>query len=405
MHILSRPKFKIDFISFFICGLLILPLILKVLESLNFFPTQYVTYVLYGVLWLCLGLYAIKHLNRFLYISLIVLTIAFFFCTMESLVFPDNNVYIWGSDLKLIVTFVPHNLFGAIMFVIPGLLVNDYNNFCNILHSFSRVGIVIGAIAYLLYLTFGRELYYDDMNFAYTLCILVCSLIAMSQKTDSVFIIIGFMCMFVAGARGPLVCVLTAMILNIVLNRKSKKTFIYIFIGIVAIVLVQTNLLSVLLNEVGSIFAKFGITNLRILDFYNEGNMADTSGRNDLHEIVIEAILQRPFLGLGVGADRMLLDGSYVHNIVIETISSFGVLFGGLFLFCFAVIIFRTLFSKNANLKIIAFVFLTSIVLKLFFSLSILNCREFSIFLGICISGLIKESRTREIPINNSFAK
>lgn len=399
MNNLTKLKLNTDPINFFICGLLILTLIMKLMESLSFFPTQYVTYALYGTLWISLSLHILKNMNSTFYITLIVAFLALFICTIESMVFPDNEKYIWGVNVMQIITFLPYNLFTAIMFVILGLLVKDYDGFLKTLHSFARIGVVIGALAYASYIFFGKELYYDDMNFAYSMCIMICTLIATSKKRDSWFIIVGFFCLFIAGTRGPLVCTLAAMILKILFLRKGKKTFAYVAIGIFAIIIVQTNVLAVILNLIASFLSSIGITNLRLIDFYNEGNMADTSGRSEIQNVVIEAILQRPFRGYGVGYDRLLLDGSYVHNIFIEALVSFGVLFGGLFLAAIILLVIRSLFSKNETLKIIAFIFFTSILLKLLFSTSFLTCREFSIFLGLCVGGILKDRKERKASI------
>lgn len=405
MNNLTKPKLNTDPINFFICGLLILTLIMKLMESLSFFPTQYVTYALYGALWISLGLHVLKNMNSTLYITLIVAFLAMFICTIESMVFPANEKYIWGINVMQIITFLPYNLFTAIMFVIPGLLVKDYDSFLETLHLFARIGVVIGALAYASYIYFGKELYYDDMNFAYTMCIMVCTLIAMSKKRDLWFIFTGFFCLFIAGTRGPLVCVLVAMILKILFLRKGRKTFAYVAIGVFAIIIVQTNMLAVMINFLASFLSSFGITSLRLIDFFNEGNMADTSGRSEIQNVVIEAILQRPFRGYGVGYDRLLLDGSYVHNMFIEALVSFGVLFGGFFLVALVLLVIRCLFFKNATLKMIAFVFFTSILLKLLFSTSFLTCREFSIFLGLCIGGILKERKERKasIPIESDY--
>lgn len=397
MKKLSKPNLNTDPIHFFICGLLIQTLIMKLMESLSFFPTQYVTYALYGALWLCIGLHVLQNMNMAFYKTIIVASFALFLCTMESMFFPDNDQYVWGFDIMKLITFVSHNLFTAIMFVIPGLMVRDYDGFLQTLHSFSRVGVIIGALAYASYMYFGKELYYDDMNFAYAMCIMVCSLIAMSEKRDLLFITVGFFCLFIAGTRGPLVCTLAAMVLKVLLLRKGRKTFAYVTIGVIAIILVQTNILTMLLNLLGNFLSSIGITDLRIIDLYNKGNMADTSGRSDLQSIVIEAISQRPFRGYGVGYDRMLLDGSYVHNIILETVVTFGVLFGGLFIIGLILVIVRAFFSKDDSLRIIAFIFFTAIIVKLLFSVSFLTCREFSIFLGLCIGGILKERRKYKI--------
>lgn len=389
-----KPKLKSDFINLFICGLLILPTITKLLDSFNFLPTQYLTYLIYGFLWVCLIVHAVKNINSFLYISLLMLALALFLCTFEALIFPDNSIYIWGIDIRLLVTFVPYNFFYAIILVIPGLMVTNYDDFLNILHLFSRVGIVIGALAYIFFILFNREMHYDDMNFSYTLCILVCTLIVDTKKGDILFLIVGILCMFIAGTRGPLLCTIVAIILNFMINRRNKKMFFYIALCFVAIVMIQTNLLSLAVNAVGNLLSSLGFGELRIIDYFNEGNIADVSGRDDLQTIVLDAITQRPLRGWGVGSDRLFLDGSYVHNIVLEVICSFGILFGGLLLSALLIVSIRPLFSKSISLKSIALIFAATIVLKLFFSSSFFNCREFSLFLGICIRGLMKNRFT-----------
>ncbi len=393
MSALCEQKNKINFLHFFICGVLLLPTIMKVFECLSFLPTQYVTYLIYGALWVCLLINVLKNFHAYTYVTLVMLLIATLFCVTELLVFPDNSKYIWSFDLKSSFTFIPYNLFFAIMFIVPGLLVGDYDGFIDTLHSFSRVGIIIGAFAYALFVYLGQDMKYDDMNFSYSLCIFVCTLIAKTQKNDIWFVLVGFGCMFIAGTRGPLLCSIVAIILNILLNRKNKRTIIYIIICVVSIILIWFGMLDKLIDVVDDGLSAMGFDDLRLLDYYREGSMVDTSGRSDLSEKLIQEILRRPLLGLGVGADRMLLDGSYVHNIVVEVIGSFGVAFGGLMLLALFVVIVRSLFSKNKGLGLVSFVFFTSIVLKLFFSSSILGCREFSIFLGICIGGLINQRK------------
>lgn len=403
MQMAWKPKLKSDFINLFICIMLILPVITKLLDSLNFLPTQYITYAVYGFLWLCFIVHISQNINSFLYISIMVLALTLFICTLESLIFPDNNQYIWSFDLRLIVTLVPYNLFGAMMLVIPGLLVTDYDGFLKVLNTVSRVGIAIGALSYILFLALGRELHYDDMNFSYSLCILVCTLILMNEKRDWLFIAVGFLCMFVAGTRGPLVCTIAATVFNVITNKKKNKTFVYLLFGAVAITVVQTNIITVLVNSVGDLLASFGFEDLRLLDYFNEGNIADTSGRSGLQSVIWDAISQRPFFGHGVGSDRLLLDGAYAHNIFLEVLCSFGVLFGGMFLAGLVVLMLLIVFSKNDKLRIIAFIFITAVVLKLFFSSSFFTCREFSLLLGICIRGAIRNGIRSSSPEMKSY--
>lgn len=390
MHIAWRPNFKTDFINFFICGLIFLPLLFKLTENLSFFPTQYLTYALYGILWICLIIHISQNVDSFIYKALALGTAVVLLCVLELQIFPENAKYIWGFNTRSIITFIPENLFSAMLLIIPGLLVNDYESFVKILHKFARAGVVVGCIAYAVFVIIGRELNYDDMNFSYTLCIMVCTLIAITQRYDTLFIVAGFLCMFIAGTRGPLICSIVAIVLKTVfLNQNGKKKIIYVLMGIIAIALVQMGMIGSLINSLGDALSSIGIDNLRIIEMYNEGSMSDSSGRGDLQDTILQAIYQRPLLGWGVGADRLFLDGSYVHNILLEAICSFGVIFGGLFLFALAVISIRALFLKNENVKLIAFIFITSIVLKLFFSSSFFTCREFSLFLGICLGGIV----------------
>lgn len=390
MQITWRPNWKTDFINYFVCGLIVLPIVFKLIENISFFSTQYITYPLYGILWICLIIHISQNMDSFIYKALTLGTAIVLLCVLELQIFPENAKYIWGFNARSIITFIPENLFSAVLLIIPGLMVNDYEGFIKILHTFARAGVVVGCIAYAVFVVKGRELNYDDMNFSYTLCIMVCTLIATTQKRDSFFIVAGFLCMFIAGTRGPLICSIVAMVLKAVFfNRNSKKTVVYVLMGLSAIVLVQTGFFGVIINGIGDTLSSVGFDNLRIIELYNEGNISDSSGRDNLQDIVLQAIYQRPLRGWGVGADRLLLDGSYVHNIVLETICSFGVFFGGFFLLMLTIILVRAFFSKNKNIRLIAFIFISSVVLKMFSSSSIFACREFSIFLGICVGGLI----------------
>lgn len=75
-------------------------------------------------------------------------------------------------------------------------------------------------------------------------------------------------------------------------------------------------------------FSEIGFST-RVFDFIVEDELANTSGRDAIAEKIFVAITQDPFGGYGFMGDRSIV-GTYCHNIVLEILCSYGIVFGGI---------------------------------------------------------------------------
>ena len=67
---------------------------------------------------------------------------------------------------------------------------------------------------------------------------------------------------------------------------------------------------------------------LRILDKLESGEIATSTSREKIAARVWEHTLQSPVFGMGLFADRRVAGGSYAHNIALEILIQFGLVFG-----------------------------------------------------------------------------
>ena len=92
---------------------------------------------------------------------------------------------------------------------------------------------------------------------------------------------------------------------------------------------------------------------LRILDKVVEEELGDSSGRDEFVNIILKSISENP-LGLGVGGDRFILKGIYVHNLFIELLSIFGY-FGGICIIFFLLRLIYKAYKTVTNTNVYSF--------------------------------------------------
>ncbi len=193
---------------------------------------------------------------------------------------------------------------------------------------------------------------------------------------------ISFLIIIAFGARGPILCILFFAVtyLKIIFkNINYKKIFIiilFIFI-ILTLVLFFYDIINILYN----LLSNFGIRSRTLwLLLHKDYNL---SGREEIADIIIEAIAKNPILGIGIAGDRVLLEGSYSHNIVIEVISNFGIILGILLLSVLGIKWIKSLFSKNESYLDIILIWSSIGFIHLFISSSYLIDFKFWIFIGV----------------------
>ena len=390
-------------IQYAVLGFILLPLYLKLMSQLSTlvgFPTVVTTSCYYGAMWFCIIKYILRNLSTSFYGLLQVGIPIFLFSVICSFVGSTGSKYIFQFGVMEIATFQSTTLFFTAMFMFLGLSIQDYDSFSRRLHMVGRVGVSFGALVYLLTFLTGGSLLYDDMTFAYGLCLPLCLVLAQRSKHDLPFVLTGVFCLFSAGTRGPLVCVAVAYMLASFIKQQSPTRFlINLLIGIILIVSCFTGLLTGILKSILEVISAVTDQPLRILDHLNAGELSNSSGRDDIAGTIREAISHRFFMGYGIGGDRYILGYSrsakdpslpltetYCHNIALELFISLGVILGTIVLLWILYRFFKMFVSKEMTYRTIAIAFFSGEIVKLCFSSSILNEPLLFAFLGMSIA-------------------
>lgn len=377
-------------IQYAIMGLILLPLYIKLMLQLSLiiaFPTSITTTLYYGFIWLLIIKYVLTNFRSatFNFVQLGVLVFAFsLFCSVCG---DTGSIYIFNFNLQDMIFFQPKTLFFTSMYMFFGISVQDYSSFTRRLHFISKIGVFFGALIYILSLMSGDLLHYDDMNYAYSLSFVVCILIACYTSKDMIFVISGIICLILAGTRGPLVCVIVAILLKSFLGEKNINTIMKrAAICVLALIFMYSEALIWVLQALINLLSRFGVTQLRILDYMNNNMFFDSSGRDGFYDIIIDAIIEKPILGHGIGGDRVILSQNrYCHNIVLEILVSLGIVLGMIIISWIVYRVFKMLNSDQADLKVIAIAYVSGEIVKLFFSITILQSTQIFVFLGISL--------------------
>ena len=173
---------------------------------------------------------------------------------------------------------------------------------------------------------------------------------------------------------------------------RGWKISLFSILGISAALFVETKAYySVLLNINDYLQSKN--INSYIINQILSGNTAPEEMRLSVMEKVIDAIQKQP-LGYGLFGDRVILRGSYSHNIVVEILCAYGVVLGLILLILFGLFIFRAIRnSKLYNRKELVVAFIFIYLLKFFASSSIMSDTFFGLFMGVLSFFYINEGK------------
>ena len=230
---------------------------------------------------------------------------------------------------------------------------------------------VLGMFAFRLYLlNSGRALENDDMEAAYRMLPSIMYLIYYaSVKKQVIYIAIAGVLstvILIFGTRGPIVCMLVYVALLTIYysfkSRNLKKLLILLIIfAIVLSVFIFDSLFIEVTSVLSKAFEKIGFST-RIFTFIIEGDITASKGRESLAQRAIEAIIENPMWGYGITADRAMF-GIYPHNMFLEILCQYGIVFGSLLIITMLVITVIALLKSRKNTRSFTFgLMLVSIV-------------------------------------------
>ena len=230
---------------------------------------------------------------------------------------------------------------------------------------------VLGMFAFRLYLlNSGRALENDDMEAAYRMLPSIRYLIYYaSVKKQVVYIAIAGVLstvILIFGTRGPIVCMLVYVALLTIYysfkSRNLKKLLILLIIfAIVLSIFIFDSLFIEVTSVLSKAFEKIGFST-RIFNFIIEGDITASKGRESLAKQAVEAIIENPMWGYGITADRAMF-GIYPHNMFLEILCQYGIVFGSLLIITMLVITVIALLKSRKNTRSFTFgLMLVSIV-------------------------------------------
>lgn len=309
---------------------------------------------------------------------------------LSCLLFNENMKYIFEIAFYYFLMCLPNFLYY--------LAIKDKKIFLDMIVNTVYYQIILVVFFFVSIMLRRATFEYEyDMVYSYLsivpIIILIYKVFNKFSFLDSMLILIGGAIVLVAGARGPIVCIVAFIFIYIISNSiigKDKIKFVSILsVAFVIIILALLNF-NILLNVINDILIKRNIYSRTIYTLLNIGEFDFTAGRSDIYKVCLEAIKNNPLLGLGVGGDRVVLDGTYPHNIVLEILMNFGVFFGSLFTIFILIITVKSIFNRNFVNRSLSIIFMGIGFMQLFMSGSYITSPNFWLYLSICFCSTFK---------------
>lgn len=386
---------KVRFLYYFICMLLariIYVTLMRRLSRLVRFPTDYTTYLYYGVMWAFLFLGLIDaHIS--LRPRLLIFIIVSLAIMAGSCVFYDYSItYVCPPTFwQKILTFDCTTLLNSFLFIIIGAMLVDYALMMDCMHIMARIAMFGAILVDVLTIIVLKNKRYDDMSYAYCVCFITCVLLFWfleeHHPLDGVLSAFGMLSVLLCGTRGPVICLLLMFIIwSFLYQRQKKYRVIAITVFLIIIILFYTGMLANAAKSISDWLAERDLPGFRILDMLQMNEISDDSGRGDIYGYITEGILHSPVIGYGIGGDRMLTDHAYAHNIFLEFFSHFGIFFGLLFLGGIVYYLLRGVFDRDKNMGAVSVIFFAGCVARLVFSSSYILTPELYLILGMILN-------------------
>lgn len=299
-------------------------------------------------------------------------TLIFLLVLFNLIAYPENASFLYSGIFYLVLINLP-----------TFLCIASIKNLKILKSVMLKISILIflTGIAYLILLFFNFILFETySMSISYYLLIPALVFASQKKKIYNLFFVLSCISILLIGSRGAVLIALFYFLYLLIFNQ--EKSFL------------SKLLLSILIISLGFLNYKgiilfiekyFGFTS-RTLNLLVEGKLTEDSGRNQIYEIIITEINEQKLFGHGLFADRRILEniyeGNYTHNIFLEILLNFGIIFGFIII---VVLVYKTLrvyLMQNLENKIFFVLFIFAGLVPLFFSGSYLTNNWSGLFLG-----------------------
>lgn len=265
----------------------------------------------------------------------------------------------------------------------------------------SYISLVIIGISFIILNIRGNVKY--DMVLSYLtllpVIVIINELIIKFTFKKLIMIISGVVMIIFMGSRGPLLCIIAFIILNMLfMNNSIKKHYRIILIIIMACIYMVVFHTKFLLN-VQEMISQHGMYS-RTLTLFTSDRITSLTGREEGYKVFKSMIVSNPFIGYGVAAEVRYFNG-FPHNIFIEVFMNFGLILGTFIILYFSILFIKCLNSKDIFANYLSKIFFSCGFIPLLISDSYLTKQEFWILIGICI--LVNSRQHREDKKSENF--
>lgn len=184
------------------------------------------------------------------------------------------------------------------------------------------------------------------------------------------------------GSRGAILCIIVFVVLKSIRFNLTNSKILFNLIAI-GIIIPSFIYLEYILKFIYNLLLNFGIESRSILLFLRED--VHLSGRDYIYQNTIRGIAESPILGLGLGGDRQINGGGYVHNFFLEVLANFGLIVGGMLLVVMMLLILKSLLVNDKKKYSMVIIWLSIGFVQLMISSSYLIDINFWILLGLLV--------------------
>ena len=303
------------------------------------------------------------------------------------------NLLIFSHDGLSQISNVINIFFFSLPSFVYTLSLKDVSVFKSILVKASVINFIIGAALSILMLINAVSLN-DNYSMSLSYYMLLPSIIFVDRFIEDLklkhlsLFILSISIIILIGARGPLICIAVFYILKLIKNRKTQSNYFFhsLVIIIGSTILVNMNHISLLLYNK---FLSYGIYS-RTLYLLSRGGVY-LSGRESIFETALNTIYENPIVGVGFFGDRSIMGGIYVHNIILEILLNFGVIFGGIIIIILSFTIIHKLIVRKHQEYNILVIWISLGLVSFLYSGSYLTDYSFWIFMGVLFNNQLKD--------------
>lgn len=300
------------------------------------------------------------------------------------IIYPVNiERYMFGEGQFWPVVFPLFRYFIVGLFFIP----NDET--VSLMGKVSCLAIFVESL-FVYFILRGSDLQSnDDMSRAYFILLNVLLVInyAFDKKTlmGIVFTVVGLLFLASMGTRGPVIISLAFIAGKIVLTSLNKGHGYIAIVAIIALIwFVNSDSWNAFLLFTKSIIEDLGLST-RVIDLaIQDETLTYMSERDEIADLVISKIKERPLTGWGVYGEWQF-NGWSAHNMYLELLDHYGVIVGGLIIIWILFINVKAFLStKNASVRGLVLLFACFCLVRGVFGGGFLTSATF-LMIGYCL--------------------